>query len=276
MDLDMKKRTNHSNMYSAISTISSLNNASNSYDNNELRSLILNEYLDDIFPCDGVTLECADQMDSNANASFCEMKFKMNLSSFEILSQHPSAWCYWVAVSELIHIWCTGERESSPTANPTVHPTLDPTAQPITVLTTYSLETSSKSMGDTHNDDDDYMKMFNDLTTTQFVAGIAVICGIVSICWLIPLGICCVYRRYVERKENSDSDETTSVPLAPPGLPGQSSIELPELPSEQQERDATGKQLEGANRLELSVQDSDGMYVPVQEHTADGDTPTDS
>eukprot|EP01083_Nonionella_stella_P019334 53772_1 len=95
-------------------------------DEAQLQSLIINEYIGNRFPCDGVIVECFS--DDNANAtSACNMKFAVDTKAFDAAAQNASTDCPWVSISEIMVVSCDGYCATSPTRDPTPAPTIAPT-----------------------------------------------------------------------------------------------------------------------------------------------------
>ena len=120
---------NHFIKYNS-SNIADLQNTN--IDDNQLKVLIEEEYLNDIFPCQGITIECFTETDTNiSTVTSCDMNYAIDTSSLAInqsLSDPDlSATCYWIPVSDVIEIQCRGNCETSPTKAPTHKPTQNPT-----------------------------------------------------------------------------------------------------------------------------------------------------
>eukprot|EP01083_Nonionella_stella_P111055 325541_1 len=88
---------------------------------NDVESLVLNEYKNGVFPCDGVTIICFEDNDTS-QASECDIQFTAHS-----LTPNGSAPCYWVQIDNVLDISCTGSCVTSPTLDPTASPTVSPT-----------------------------------------------------------------------------------------------------------------------------------------------------
>ena len=84
-----------------------------------IRDLVLNEYENDKFPCDGIEMQCFN--------SSCSMDSNIGNTDFTINNPDQSAPCYWVSVDAVAEISCVGQCASSPTDAPTSSPTKEPT-----------------------------------------------------------------------------------------------------------------------------------------------------
>eukprot|EP01084_Bolivina_argentea_P088725 160199_1 len=93
-----------------------------------LEQKILDEYQNSLFPCDGITVECFHDNNSNITSS-CDMRHTVDISSFYITNPVTGALCYWVPVSDVIDISCNGQCVTSPTENPTSAPSNAPSMQ---------------------------------------------------------------------------------------------------------------------------------------------------
>ena len=105
---------------------------------------VLNEYQGQKFPCDGIQIECFEDENSTSTSS-CDMTHSIGTTGFNIPSPDQSAPCYWVSVTNLVQVSCSGNCASSPTKDPTpsptnapstpteiptTQPTIDPTSDP--------------------------------------------------------------------------------------------------------------------------------------------------
>eukprot|EP01083_Nonionella_stella_P312351 1116856_1 len=91
----------------------------------QINDLVLNEYQNDAFPCDGVLVGCLYDLDTVPKEGTCQMSYTKK-HSISVPST-PSD-CYWTRVSDIIQITCHGDCVGSPTAPPTPAPTRNPTA----------------------------------------------------------------------------------------------------------------------------------------------------
>eukprot|EP01084_Bolivina_argentea_P082728 149796_1 len=99
----------------------SLNN-----DENTIRSLIQNEYISNLFPCNNnVKIHC-DQNITDTIDEFCTLSFSIH-PILELQNIQPLPQCYWVSIRDLIKITCPGSCLLSPTKLPTFSPTASPT-----------------------------------------------------------------------------------------------------------------------------------------------------
>eukprot|EP01083_Nonionella_stella_P011038 31383_1 len=87
---------------------------------NDIETLIQNEYLSNTFPCnDNIKILC----DQNSTDSFCIISY--SIQSISTPQSFPS--CYWVSVDDLMTITCPGSCLLSPTEPPTAAPSFSPT-----------------------------------------------------------------------------------------------------------------------------------------------------
>eukprot|EP01083_Nonionella_stella_P135023 410728_1 len=105
---------------------------------NDVERLILNEYTKEVFPCDGVTIICFDNVTSEA--SQCDLKFTAHSLTMDANSSDP---CYWVQVDNVLDISCTGTCNASPTLDPTASPTATPTETTLNPTNNPTIEPTS-------------------------------------------------------------------------------------------------------------------------------------
>ena len=86
-----------------------------------LKQSILSEYANDQFPCDDVTIECAQHIN---DTSSCELHF--DITKIPNITDPSENACYWVPIANIIEIKCDGDCQASPTLNPTQSPTNAP------------------------------------------------------------------------------------------------------------------------------------------------------
>eukprot|EP01083_Nonionella_stella_P148291 469129_1 len=91
----------------------------------QINDLVLNEYQNDAFPCDGVLVGCLYDLDTVPKEGTCQMSYTKK-HSISVPST-PSD-CYWTRVSDIIQITCHGDCVGSPTRHPTPAPTRNPTS----------------------------------------------------------------------------------------------------------------------------------------------------
>eukprot|EP01083_Nonionella_stella_P304165 1055756_1 len=86
----------------------------------QIESSVLNEYSNNLFPCSGVTIRC----DTNGTLDrSCSIQYAIR----SITPPMPAPQCYWVSVTDLVHISCPGTCLHSPTETPTKMPSFAPT-----------------------------------------------------------------------------------------------------------------------------------------------------
>eukprot|EP01083_Nonionella_stella_P170212 578767_1 len=110
---------------------------------NDVERLILNEYTKEVFPCDGVTIICFDNVTSEA--SQCDLKFTAHSLTMDANSSDP---CYWVQVDNVLDISCTGTCNASPTLDPTASPTATPTETTLNPTNNPTIEPTSNPTND--------------------------------------------------------------------------------------------------------------------------------
>eukprot|EP01083_Nonionella_stella_P177550 624447_1 len=88
----------------------------------QIETRMLNEYNDAVFPCDGVQILC-EQNTTDAVESHCTIDYNIR----SITPPMPNPQCYWVSITDLLHIHCPGTCLNSPTKTPTKAPSFAPT-----------------------------------------------------------------------------------------------------------------------------------------------------
>ena len=91
-----------------------------------LTTSVKNSYQGQKLPCDGVQIGCFQP--NSSDTSSCFIQYSINSRDFTLSSPDPSALCYWVPISEITEISCSGACASSPTDSPTPAPTDAPSA----------------------------------------------------------------------------------------------------------------------------------------------------
>eukprot|EP01084_Bolivina_argentea_P057078 104356_1 len=107
----------------------------------EITTLILNEYVSSIFPCNGVTVKCKTDLSFTESNGSCSMDYLID-SAFSVPNPLPFV-CYWISIEDIVESTCFGSCVSSPTEEPTAAPTNTPTK--ITIIPT-NAPTISPSM----------------------------------------------------------------------------------------------------------------------------------
>ena len=95
---------------------------SNTLTQSELETLVLGQYENDLFPCDGIQILCYTDNASETTSS-CQMERSILNNNFNIDVSNPSIPCYWVPIDYFIRSTCRGDCLSSPTESPTSSPT---------------------------------------------------------------------------------------------------------------------------------------------------------
>eukprot|EP01083_Nonionella_stella_P029677 81631_1 len=99
----------------------------------QIDRLILDEYENNVFPCDGIVIGCLYDVETVLHQGTCEMSYH---TKYSIDGSWTESDCYWLPVKDIIDISCIGNCIASPTFNPTNAPTTAPTSTPTLEPTT--------------------------------------------------------------------------------------------------------------------------------------------